>query len=36
MAVLRKYMNESDEEWERHKCNVDLFLKSGFGLISPV
>lgn len=34
MAVFGRHLNVSDEEWERRRCNVDDFLKNGFGLTS--
>ena len=31
MSVCKRHINVSDDEWNRRKCNVDFFLKKGFG-----
>ena len=36
MAVCKKYINRSDDEWERRRCNVDLFLKTGFSKMKDI
>jgi AcrR family transcriptional regulator len=31
MSICKRHINVSDDEWNRRKCNVDIFLKQGFG-----
>ncbi len=31
MSICKRHIDLSDSEWDRRKCNVDLFLKKGFG-----